>query len=135
MSNSNINPGSKYYVDQEHIEEMSRLLQQSHFLIKQFGGVLPDLPSFQGIKDVLDIACGPGQWTTEVARAHPHLQITGFDLSRCMIDFAGSKAIRDKLENIHFELGDATKLPLRYVDESFDLVNVSLVYAFMSRAL
>ncbi|GHO82324.1 class I SAM-dependent methyltransferase [Dictyobacter formicarum] len=135
MSNNDPNGQPKYYVDQEHIEEMSRLLQQSHFLMKQFGGICPEHPSFEGVEHVLDIACGPGQWITEVARAHPHMQLIGFDISQRMIEFAQSKAARDNLKNVQFEVGDATKFPLRYANESFDLVNVSLVYAFMSRTL
>jgi ubiquinone/menaquinone biosynthesis C-methylase UbiE len=126
---------SQYYVDQETIEEMSRLLQQSHFLIQQFGGVLAERPSFAGIERVLDLACGPGQWVDEVARSHPHVELVGMDLSRRMINFAASKAFQDKLENVTFEVGDATQLPLRYAAGSFDLVNISLIYAFMTREL
>ena len=126
---------SQYYVDQEHIEEMARLFKQSRFFIKSFGGLLEDRPDFAGIQQVLDVACGPGEWATEVARHHPDTQVLGFDISKRMIDFAQSRAYQDNIHNVRFELGDATKLPLPYDNASFDLINMSLIYAFMTRQL
>jgi ubiquinone/menaquinone biosynthesis C-methylase UbiE len=126
---------SQYYVDQEHIEEMARLLKQSRFFTKSFGGLLEDKPDLSGIKRVLDVACGPGDWATGVARLHPGIHVVGMDISKRMIAFAQSKAYQDNISNITFDLGDATKLPLPYPDESFDLVNMSLIYAFMTRQL
>jgi ubiquinone/menaquinone biosynthesis C-methylase UbiE len=114
---------------------MNRLLDQSYFLMRQFGGILPEHPDFQGIHSVLDIACGPGQWDTQVARKQPQLSIRGLDLSKRMINFASAKAHQDTLENVTFEVGDATHFPLPYADHSFDLVNASLIYAFMTRDL
>ncbi len=124
---------SQYYVDPEDVEEMNRLLDQSYFLMRQFGGVLPERPDFQGIQQVLDIACGPGQWASEVARKHRHIEIHGLDLSERMIHFAHAKAHQDHLENVTFAVGDATRLPLSFPDNSFDLINASLIYAFMTR--
>jgi ubiquinone/menaquinone biosynthesis C-methylase UbiE len=126
---------SQYYVDQEHIEEMARLLKQSRFLTKSLGGLLEDRPDFSGIGRVLDIACGPGEWATEVARQHPGITVVGMDISQRMIQFAQAKAYQDQINNITFEQADATKLPLHYADASFDFINMSLIYAFMTRTL
>jgi ubiquinone/menaquinone biosynthesis C-methylase UbiE len=126
---------SQYYVDQNDISEMSRLLKQSNYLITMFGGLLADRPDFAGIHRVLDIACGPGEWATEVARQHPDIQVVGMDISKPMIDFAQAKAYQDQLETLAFELRDATQLPLPYEEGAFDLVNASLIYAFMTRDL
>jgi ubiquinone/menaquinone biosynthesis C-methylase UbiE len=126
---------SQYYVDPEDVEEMNRLLDQSYFLMRQFGGILPERPDFHGIHRVLDIACGPGQWATQVARKQPQIAICGIDLSKRMINFASAKAHQDALENITFEVGDATQFPLPYANHSFDLINASLIYAFMTRDL
>ena len=38
---------SQYYVDPEDVEEMNRLLDQSYFLMRQFGGILPSIPIFR----------------------------------------------------------------------------------------
>ena len=127
---------SQYYVDPEDLEEMGRLLKQSLFLIRQYGGILVERPDFKDIERVLDIACGPGQWASDVARQYPKtIHVTGLDLSQRMINFASAKALQDGIENITFQVGDATKLPLPYKDNSFDLVNASLIYAFMTRDL
>ena len=114
---------------------MRRLQDQSYFLMRNFGGILSEHPNFHGIHHVLDIACGPGQWALEVARKNRHIEINGFDLSERMINFASAKAYQDKLENVSFKVGDATRLPLPYADQSFDLINASLIYAFMTRQL
>ncbi len=126
---------SQYYVDPEDVEEINRLQDQSYFLMKKFGGVLSEHPDFHGIHQVLDIACGPGQWALEVARKHPQIEMCGIDLSERMIRFASAKAYQDKQENVTFEVKDATHLPLPYADNSFDLINASLIYAFMTRDL
>jgi hypothetical protein len=52
---------SEYFVNQNDIREMSRLLKQSWYFIKQFGGWLAERPDFRGIHRVLDVACGPGE--------------------------------------------------------------------------
>lgn len=126
---------SRYYVDQEDLQEMGRLLKQSFYLMRMFGGILSERPDLAGIRRILDIACGPGQWATEVARKHPSVEVRGMDLSQRMIDFASAKALQDGVDNVSFEVADATKLPLPYKDNSFDLVNASLIYAFMTREL
>jgi ubiquinone/menaquinone biosynthesis C-methylase UbiE len=126
---------TEYYVDQELLEEMARLLKQSVFFIKAWGGLLAERPDFAGITSVLDIACGPGEWATQVARAFPHLKVIGMDISQRMIDFAQARVYQDQIENLHFEVGDATHLPLMYEEHSFDLINASLIYGFMTREL
>jgi SAM-dependent methyltransferase len=57
------------------------------------------------------------------------------DLSQRMIDFASARAHQDRLDNLTFERADATHLPLPYEEASFDLINCSLIYAFMTREL
>jgi ubiquinone/menaquinone biosynthesis C-methylase UbiE len=123
----------EYYVDQEDASEMARLLKQSRFLIQAFGGWLQDHPGFEGIHRILDIGCGPGEWAAGIARTHPAIKVTGMDISQRMITFAQARVHRDRLENMSFEVGDATQFPLPYADQSFDLINACLIYAFMSR--
>jgi ubiquinone/menaquinone biosynthesis C-methylase UbiE len=126
---------SSYFVDQNNISEMIRLLKQSNYLITMLGGLLADHPDFAGIHRMLDIACGPGEWASAVAREHPDIQVVGIDISKPMIDFAQAKAYQDQLENLTFKQRDATQLPLPYEEGSFDFVNMSLIYAFMTREL
>src|SRR5579859_5393106 len=119
---------SRYFVDPEDLQEMGRLLKQSFFLMRMFGGILSERPDLGGMHRILDIACGTGQWATEVARKHSSVEVRGMDLSLRMIEFASAKAAQDGVENVFFEVADATKLPLPYEDNSFHLVNASLIY-------
>lgn len=65
---------------------------------------------------ILDIGCGAGR-TTIALYEHGWKNITGVDLSECMIESA-QKISGEKNLKISFEDGDATKL--RFGDNSFD---------------
>src|SRR5574337_629667 len=81
-----------YLFDSESASEMARLISQDLLVTKHMGGLLPENPDFSGIKRVLDVACGPGGWTMEVAFAHPDIEVVGIDISRIMIDYARAQA-------------------------------------------
>lgn len=55
--------------------------------------------------DVLDIGCGTGQTTLDVARTAHH--VLGIDLSARMLDVARRRAADRGVTNVHFEQGDA----------------------------
>lgn len=67
---------------------------------------------------VLDVACGPG--FLAMAFARQCARVTGFDATDAFLELARAEAERRKLGNVHFEHGDATRLP--YADASFDVV-------------
>jgi len=52
---------------------------------------------------VLDIGCGTGQTTRDVARAATAGSALGVDLSSAMIEYATIRARRDGLTNVRFE--------------------------------
>ncbi len=60
---------------------------------------------------VLDIGCGPGEITCELARRHPHLSFLGIDHSSKAIQRATRNAARLKLANIRFQAIGAEDLP------------------------
>ena len=127
-------PGENTYViDTESAAEMGRLLDQDKLLTDSMGGLFSELPTLDGIHDVLDIACGPGGWVHDVAYAHPSMQVTGFDISKTMIEYAQAFAQVRKLHNAHFRILDATQR-LDFGDESFDLVNARFLFGFMRPA-
>jgi SAM-dependent methyltransferase len=66
---------------------------------------------------VLDLACGTGWASREVARRAPGAKITGCDIAHGLLDAARAIAKRERLD-IGYELGDAEQLP--YADGAFD---------------
>jgi SAM-dependent methyltransferase len=66
---------------------------------------------------VLDVACGPGNFTREFARAAPDGVVIGIDASRPMLDRA---VVEANPGNVSYMRGDAHALPFR--DASFDAV-------------
>ena len=68
---------------------------------------------------VLDVACGPGNFTREFARAvGPEGLAVGIDASRTMLERGADELRRADLGNLTLIRGDATALPFR--DASFD---------------
>jgi SAM-dependent methyltransferase len=66
---------------------------------------------------VLDVGCGPGNFTRDFARAAAGGLVVGLDASETMLDVAGRDTHSD---NVAYIRGDARELPFR--DESFDAV-------------
>jgi trans-aconitate 2-methyltransferase len=66
-------------------------------------------------KRVLDVGCGDGRITAEIARRLPQGYVVGVDASSNMIDLASQK----KGPNLCFEVADARSLPFNH---EFDLV-------------
>jgi ubiquinone/menaquinone biosynthesis C-methylase UbiE len=70
---------------------------------------------------VLDVACGPGNFSREFARAvGPNGLVIGIDASRTMLERGAAENIDAGVDNLMLVRGDATALP--FVDSSFDAV-------------
>jgi ubiquinone/menaquinone biosynthesis C-methylase UbiE len=67
---------------------------------------------------VLDVACGSGLVSCELAKVAHH--ITGIDITPAMIEQANLLKQQKNLNNIKYEIGDVSHLP--YDDASFSLV-------------
>src|SRR5262249_1380513 len=72
----------------------------------------------RGNERVLDVGCGDGKITAEIAARLPRGSALGVDPSQRMIDFARGH-FAGAQENLAFEVGDARQVPFR---EEFDLV-------------
>jgi len=126
------NPSNSYIIDFGGGAELARLIILYYILEEAMGGLFPDeKPSYV---DVLDIACGPGMWALEVARAHPEMNVLGVDINKPMIDYAKAHAAVRGLENIHFQVMDVTQ-PLQFPDASFDFVNARFIESFMLKEM
>src|SRR5688572_8247354 len=68
---------------------------------------------------VLDVACGPGNFSREFARAAgPQGLVAGIDASRTMLERGAEESRRSGLDNLVLIRGDATALP--FLDSTFD---------------
>jgi SAM-dependent methyltransferase len=66
---------------------------------------------------VLDLGCGPGEITCELARRHPGVEFTGVDHSDVAVDRAARHAERFGLANVRFHTADLTSFaPASHVD-------------------
>ena len=75
---------------------------------------------------VLDVGCGPGSITTDMAQhIGPQGHIVGIEPVDVPLTVARERALEAKLENVHFQLGDVYKLP--FADNSFDIVHAHQV--------
>jgi trans-aconitate methyltransferase len=75
--------------------------------------------TLDGGEQILDVGCGDGKITAEIAARVPHGSVLGVDPSRDMIAFASSRFGAPAQTNIRFEVADARRLPYR---DEFDLV-------------
>lgn len=86
---------------------------------------------WNGKGTLLDIGCGAGALTIRCAKAFPKATVTGMDYWGKEWSYAKSQCeenakIEGVAERVHFEQGDAAKLP--YEDESFDAVVSNFVF-------
>jgi trans-aconitate methyltransferase len=72
-----------------------------------------------GSERVLDVGCGDGKITAQIATRVPDGSVVGIDPSRDMIAFASSRFPRSTHANLRFEVADARSLPYR---DEFDFV-------------
>jgi trans-aconitate methyltransferase len=72
-----------------------------------------------GSERVLDVGCGDGKITAEIADRVPHGSVLGVDPSRNMIDFANRIFGAPARPNLRFEVADVRSLPYR---QQFDRV-------------
>lgn len=130
MSATNDSPQAQYPVDAENVAEMARLTKQATLLTEQLG-LLPAMLPLAGLRSILDIGCGPGEWVFKVASANQECRVQGIDISQVMTDYASQIAYEQDLTNVQFKIMDARQ-PLKLPDESFDFIHARLIMTFLS---
>jgi ubiquinone/menaquinone biosynthesis C-methylase UbiE len=88
------------------------------------------LPYLEPEMDVLDVGCGPGTITVDLASRLPGGRVIGIDTSRDVLGKAAELAVARGVENVEFEQADVTGLP--YSDSSFDVVHAHQVLQHLS---
>jgi trans-aconitate 2-methyltransferase len=66
--------------------------------------------NLRGDEHILDVGCGDGKVTAEIARALPRGSVTGADASPQMIEFAKKTFPADTFPNLRFRVIDARKI-------------------------
>lgn len=121
-----------YIIDVELGAETARLIEQEKLLTRAMGGPVPAPLSTEHVHDVLDMGCGPGSWGMNMAYHLPEATVVGLDNNRTMIQYATAQALTRHLQNVSFELGDATNA-VDMSDETFDLINARFVASFLTQ--
>jgi trans-aconitate 2-methyltransferase len=75
--------------------------------------------NLRGDEHILDVGCGDGKVTAELARALSRGSVTGIDASPQMIEFAKTTFSTRKFPNLRFRVMDARKIKF---DRQFDFV-------------
>jgi trans-aconitate methyltransferase len=75
--------------------------------------------NLRGDEHILDVGCGDGKVTVDLARAVPRGSVTGIDASPQMIAFAKKTFVTTKFPNLRFRVMDARKIKF---DRRFDLI-------------
>ena len=91
---------------------------------------LAEQVTLPGGEQVLDVGCGTGLLTVQIAQGHPSLQVTGIDASRPMIDVANRKR---NSSNCHFQQALGEDLP--FPDAHFAMVTSALFFHHVDREL
>jgi ubiquinone/menaquinone biosynthesis C-methylase UbiE len=66
--------------------------------------LLSHLPDLAHGAQVLDVSCGTGEPGITLASRQPHIQVLGIDAAAAMIGVARTKAARQSLPNVRFEV-------------------------------
>jgi trans-aconitate 2-methyltransferase len=77
------------------------------------------LLKLNGTERVLDVGCGDGRTTADIAARVPRGSVVGVDASHNMIALASKRFSPEVHPNLRFQIADARTLPFR---EEFDLV-------------
>jgi ubiquinone/menaquinone biosynthesis C-methylase UbiE len=125
---------NSYILDTESATEMARLMLQDRLINAIVGGLFPEQENLDGIDSILDIGCGPGGWTLDVARSYPQKEITGIDISTTMLAHANEQKKIHGLTNINFKKMDVCQ-ELQFPPQSFNLVNIRAATGYVSRKL
>ena len=80
---------------------------------------------------VLDLGCGPGIISTEIAKLVPNGHVHGLDASPELLAVANTVARQGKHENVSFEHGSAYEIPTS--TEKFDFAYARFLYQHLEK--
>ena len=83
------------------------------------------LPALAPGARLLDVGCGPGTVTVDLAARVAPGEVVGVDRSAAVLEDARAHAAEKGAQNVRFEVGDAYEL--QYEDDTFDVVHAHQV--------
>ncbi|KAJ3155714.1 hypothetical protein HDU86_004183 [Geranomyces michiganensis] len=86
------------------------------------------LPHLNSSLIVLDVGCGPGTITADIAKLTKH--VTAIETNESILAKAADHAVAKGVSNISFEIGDVHEL--KYPDNTFDVVHAHQVLQHVS---
>jgi SAM-dependent methyltransferase len=97
---------------------MVRLTVPDRLTTASIGGLFPEHPCLEHVQHILDVACGPGAWASELAYHYPQMQVAGFDISQRMVRYAQMQAEAQALSNVRFLVHAAERMYFHYETRS-----------------
>jgi SAM-dependent methyltransferase len=84
------------------------------------------------LRNVLDVGCGLGSWSRDVACHYPYMQVTGIDTDEQVIEMARKMANEQNISNVSFYHMDVTQ-PMHFAEQAFDLIFARYLFLHLSR--
>lgn len=88
------------------------------------------IPYIRPDHHVLDVGCGPGSITVDLAKHIPNGHVTGIEYVPDPLDGARQLAVAENVTNVTFQVGDIHDIP--FPDNTFDIVHVHQVLQHIS---
>lgn len=80
---------------------------------------------------ILDVGCGPGSITVDLASLVPQGKVVGMDTTSDPFEEGFKLAAERGVNNVSFDVGDAKKLP--FPDKTFDMVHAHQVVQYLDK--
>lgn len=123
--------GTYFVPNNEKKAEIARLQIEDGLFTSSMGGPLSEQTDPAMWRAVLDIGCGIGDWSIELARQYPLLVPVGIDINRDVIEIAQTRAEASQGKGRATFLAMDALEPLGFANQSFDLVNMRLGSTFV----
>src|SRR5690349_25086699 len=108
-------PGAEHYTHGHH-----ETVLRSHIWRTALNSAAYLLPHLQQGMSILDVGCGPGTITVDLAELVAPGRVVGIDSSPEVVEQARAHAAERGVTNVEFRVGDA--YALEFADGEFDVV-------------